>query len=63
MRRKNKINPDDEICGDCGYRLGDHIAGKNEWPSTYCPRNEGGKNWKSHTGIFFEPTGKFKEEK
>ena len=58
-----------EICKNCGFTYGSHLANKyysnmyrQEFPKNCCPGHEGRMDWNAGPGTIFEPTGTYKEE-
>ncbi len=60
----------EEICGNCGLRLGSHSASeyysefyKQEIPYNCCPGHAGQMDWDKGPGTIFLPTGRFEDAK
>jgi len=52
-----------EVCKNCGFTLGSHLATRSEsYPKDYCPATEGGMDWNKGSGTVFAGSGKHKEE-
>jgi len=61
----------DEICSNCGFTFGSHLANtvyheENDtvkYPRDCCPGHEGCMDWNKGPGTTFKSTNTFKEEK